>query len=101
MAAPSSSSASLTRAITLGVAVGVSVAGVALMVVSLQTTSHEVDCSGPNANECLFQLALQQDFARWQMWMGLALELLAIGSFLWLRAADRKAARSAEDSPAS
>jgi len=99
-AAPSKPSASLTRAVTIGVSIGVAVAGIALMLVSLQTTAQEVDCSGPNANECLFQVALNQDFARWQLWIGVALELLAIGAFLWLRAADRKVAReSAEQQP--
>jgi hypothetical protein len=86
-------SAPITRAASIGLALGVTLAGIVLMFLALRTLNTQVECNGPDANECFFQQRIEQEFARWQLWIGVALELLAAGSFLWIRANDRKVAR--------
>ncbi|HLL56021.1 MAG TPA: hypothetical protein VK447_20840 [Myxococcaceae bacterium] len=99
MAADKPKTRSLTRAASLGLAMGVALAGILLMVLALRTLNVEVNCSGPEENECLFQHQIDQQLARWQLYIGLGLELLAVGSLLWIRANDRKAARPPDATP--
>lgn len=75
----------LSRAAIFGFALGLTLAGGVLMVLAIRTLTQDVDCVGADMNQCIFEANLAHDFARMQMWMGIALEVLSVGCLLWLR----------------
>ena len=90
--------ASLSHAATLGLCLGLLVAGVALLLLAARAKLTDFDCGGLSPSECALELQIARQFARWQLLLGAALALLGGGGLWWERNLERR--REASDAEA-
>ncbi len=82
----------LVRAAAIGLASGLFLGGLYLLVLGGRAVLVGVDCSGQTSQQCSLEQELATHFARRQVLTGGALALLALAIAMWIRA--RLGARS-------
>lgn len=82
-------SRSLGRAAALGLAGGLAIAAVTLLVFSV--LRMQVDCTGLGPEECTFERQISNDIARTQAFSALGLACVSAGAFLFARKPAQKA----------
>jgi hypothetical protein len=90
---PPAPGAGLVRAVTLGLAAGVVIAGLALFGVGIRHRLVPPDCRALTREECDLEIEIASTFARTQIGLGLGLAVLGAGGLAWLAVEDRRRRR--------
>jgi hypothetical protein len=91
---------SLLRSAIVGLSLAGFIAGLAFMITSVYSLVVGVDCAQLSSSECALEKQLAASIGRSQLWLGLALSLLSVAGFLWLRAGRRAPSDGNEESNA-